>query len=87
MTAVYEECVTATRGCVDCKRQLAGSINNFLEPLRERRREFEARPGYVREILDEGSKRARAIAIRTIEEVYAKMGLTQRKDEAETLVT
>jgi tryptophanyl-tRNA synthetase len=77
-TAVYDECVTAARGCVDCKRQLASSINDFLEPMRERRREFEARPGYVREILDEGGRRARAIAIRTIEEVYEKMGLAQR---------
>ena len=77
LSTIYEECVTAARGCVDCKRQLAGSINDFLEPMRERRREFESRPDYVREILDEGGKRARAIATRTIEEVYEKMGLAQ----------
>ena len=75
VTAVYDECATAARGCVDCKRELAASINGFLEPMRERRREYESRPGYVREILDEGGKRARAIAVRTIEEVYEKMGL------------
>ena len=74
---IYDECVTATRGCVDCKRQLAGSINDFLEPMRERRRKFESRPSYVREILEDGGNRARAIAIRTIEEVYEKMGLAQ----------
>ena len=74
---VYDECVTATRGCVDCKRQLSSSINDFLEPLRERRREFESRPAYVREILEDGGNRARAIAVRTIEEVYEKMGLAQ----------
>ena len=34
-------------------------------------------PGHVREILDEGGKRARAIAIQTIEEVYEKMGLAR----------
>ncbi len=78
LPTIYDECVTAARGCVDCKRQLAGSINGFLEPLRERRRELEARPGYVREILDEGGKRARAIAVRTIEEVYEKMGLARQ---------
>ena len=75
VTAVYDECATAARGCVDCKRELAASINAFLEPMRERRREYESRPGYVREILDEGGKRARAIAVQTIEEVYEKMGL------------
>ena len=75
VTAVYDECTTAARGCVDCKRELAASINGFLEPMRERRREYEARPGYVREILHEGGKKARAIAVHTIEEVYKKMGL------------
>ena len=77
VSSVYSECTTAARGCVDCKRQLAGSINEFLEPMRERRREFESRPGYVREILDEGGKRARSIATRTMEEVYEKMGLAR----------
>ena len=77
VTAIYDECTTAARGCVDCKRQLAVSINDFLEPIRERRREYESRPGYVREILNEGGKRARAIAVQTIEEVYEKMGLSQ----------
>ena len=76
VTAVYDECVTAARGCVDCKRHLAGSINDWLAPLRERRRQYESRPGYIREILHEGGQRARAIAARTIEEVYEKMGLT-----------
>jgi tryptophanyl-tRNA synthetase len=77
VSTVYGECTTAARGCVDCKRQLASSINDFLEPMRERRRQYESRPDYVREILDEGGKRARAIATRTIEEVYEKMGLSQ----------
>ena len=75
VTAVYDECTTAARGCVDCKRELAASINGFLEPMRERRRGYESRPGYVREILHEGGKKAKAIAAQTIEEVYEKMGL------------
>ena len=75
VTAVYDECTTAARGCVDCKRELAASINSFLEPMRERRLAYESRPGYVREILHEGGKKAKAIAVQTIEEVYQKMGL------------
>ena len=73
----YDQCITAQRGCVDCKRQLSGSINDFLEPMRERRRYFEERPEYVQEILGEGGKRARAIAVETIGEVYEKMGLAR----------
>ena len=72
---VYSECTTAQRGCVDCKRQLADSINDYLKDLRERREDFKARPGYVQEILLEGGKKARAIAAETIAEVYEKMGL------------
>ena len=74
---VYAECVAAQRGCVDCKRHLAGSINAFLEPMRERRRELEERPDFVKEVLAEGSKQARAIARQTLSEVYDKMGLAQ----------
>ena len=73
--AVYEECTTAKRGCVDCKAQLADGINRYLEPFRERRREYEARPDYVTEVLTEGAKRARVIAQETIAEVGEKMGL------------
>ena len=72
---VYEECTAASRGCVDCKRHLAASVNDFLEPMRERRREFEQRPDYVKEILEHGGKQARAIARETLNEVYEKMGL------------
>ena len=75
VAAVYHECTTAQRGCVDCKRHLADSMNRYLEPLRERRREFQQRPGFVREVLEHGASRARVIARRTIEEVYQKMGL------------
>ena len=75
VATVYDECTTAQRGCVDCKRHLAGNINQSLEPLRERRREFEKRPDYVKQILDDGGKNARAIARETIGEVYEKMGL------------
>ena len=72
---VHQECTTATRGCVDCKRHLADNINDYLRELRERREDIKARPGYVQEILHEGGKRARAIAQETIAEVYDKMGL------------
>jgi tryptophanyl-tRNA synthetase len=75
VTAVYDECTTARRGCVDCKRHLAASVNRYLEPLRERRREYQQRPDYVKEILADGANKAGAIAQQTIEEVYQKMGL------------
>ncbi len=72
---VYEECTTAKRGCVDCKRHLADGINRYLEPMREKRREYEAQPDYITEVLDAGAKRAEVIAQETIAEVSEKMGL------------
>jgi tryptophanyl-tRNA synthetase len=75
VSTVYEECTTAARGCVDCKRHLAANINKYLEPLRERRQEYQQRPAYVMEVLEDGGKKARVIAQQTIGEVYEKMGL------------
>jgi tryptophanyl-tRNA synthetase len=73
--AVHDECTTAARGCVDCKLQLAAGINRSLEALRDRRRDLEAHPGYVDDVLEEGARKAKAIGRETIVEVMGKMGL------------
>jgi len=44
-------------------------LNKHLEPFRARRAEFESRPGYVQDVLDDGARRARLIAEKTMEEV------------------
>ena len=75
LDTIYDECTSATRGCVDCKRQLADGINDYLGEMRERRRELETRPDYVTEVLLDGAKRAKVIAKATIDEVTEKMGL------------
>ena len=72
---IYSECTAAARGCVECKAQLAEGVNRFLEPFRERRRQYEDKPGLVEETLASGAQRAKAIARETIAEVKAKMGL------------
>ena len=69
------ECRRAGIGCVDCKKLLAKNMNQALAPLRAKRVEFEARPGYVKEVLDDGAARARVIACETMQEVRQKMGL------------
>ena len=72
---VYQECTTAQRGCVECKQQLAEGINRGLAEFRQRRRDIEARPGYIQEVLADGAARARAIARETLHEVKEKMHL------------
>jgi tryptophanyl-tRNA synthetase len=56
-------------GDVEVKEKLARALNAVLEPIRERRAALAARPDRVREILEEGSKRARAVARDTMARV------------------
>ena len=64
-----------TVGDVEVKTKLARAMNAALAPLRERRREVMARPERVREILIEGSRKARGIAHETMERVRAAVKL------------
>ena len=63
-------------GDVEVKAALADAINARLDPLRERRAEVLARPGRIREILRDGSARARETARATMERVREAVGLT-----------
>ena len=56
-------------GDVEVKTKLARALNAHLEPIRARRADVLAKPGYIREILHEGSKKARKIAHETMERV------------------
>lgn len=59
----------------ELKQELAEAINNELTPIREKRKELEARIEYVDRVIREGADKARKIAGGTISEVKAKMGL------------
>jgi tryptophanyl-tRNA synthetase len=56
-------------GDVEVKTKLAAAINGRLDPIRERRAAALARPAYLREVLMEGSRRARDEAGRTMARV------------------
>jgi tryptophanyl-tRNA synthetase len=66
---------TGKVGDVEVKQKLARAINAMLEPMRDRRAAIVARPGFVRDVLMEGSRRARAIADQTMERVREAVGL------------
>ena len=72
---VYQGCTSAQLGCVEDKRLLAEGVNESLAAFRERRSEFESRPGYVEDALREGARRAQAIARETLAEVQERLGL------------
>jgi tryptophanyl-tRNA synthetase len=72
---INTECRKAGIGCVDCKLRFANNLNKDLEPFRARRAELVSKPGYVSEVLNDGAKRARVIAEKTMVEVRAAMRL------------
>ncbi|MDZ4768046.1 MAG: tryptophan--tRNA ligase [Chloroflexota bacterium] len=66
---------TGTVGDVEVKKKLSAAINNFLEPMRERRARYEAQPALVEDVLIAGTERAQAVARETMGMVREAMGL------------
>jgi tryptophanyl-tRNA synthetase len=64
-------------GDVEVKRALARAINDFLEPIRERRAQYEARPQMVDDILIAGTRRHQQEARETMRLVREAMGMFQ----------
>lgn len=63
-------------GDVEVKEKLARAINNFLDPIRERREEIEQDSGYVEQVIYEGTLRASQTAEETAMMMKKAMGLT-----------
>jgi tryptophanyl-tRNA synthetase len=72
-TAEVEDLKTRYRagkvGDVEVKQKLARALNARLDPIRARRADVIARPSYIREVLHEGSRKARAAAHAKMEKV------------------
>ena len=65
-----------TVGDVEVKKKLAAALNAYLAPMRARRTELLAKPDTLRDILYDGSRKARAIAQETMERVREAARLT-----------
>ena len=72
---VNRRCRSADIGCVECKRRMAENLNAFLDPIREKRRYYQERPGRVAEIIAAGKAKAGQAAGRTMDEVRAAVKL------------
>ncbi len=72
---VCEECKKGQRGCVNCKKQLASNIIEYLKPIREKRRYYEEHIEEVDKILFEGTKKAQITAKETMKKVKKAMKL------------
>jgi len=71
---IREACAAGALGCVDCKSELAETLNAYLRPVRARRATIDR--ARVDAILQAGSARARVVAEGTMRTVRHAMRLT-----------
>jgi tryptophanyl-tRNA synthetase len=72
---IAARCRAGKLGCVADKKYLAQKLADVLAPVRERRAQILADPDFVRDVLADGTRRARAVAVDTMERVRSAMGL------------
>ena len=75
IATVRSECEKGTRGCADCKRQLAVCVNEKFKEIRERRRYYEAHLDEVHAIIRAGSENTRKEAKKVLTEVRNIIGM------------
>lgn len=63
-------------GDVEVKKFLVRVLNEFLEPIRQRRSEFERQPELLKSILKEGNQKVREEAAKTLDELKQKLGFS-----------
>lgn len=63
------------KGYAELKKSLAQLLIEKLEPFRRKKKELETREVYVKEILEQGKRKAQTLAQSTIQEARVKMGL------------
>ena len=72
---VTQGCTTAGIGCIECKKTVSDAILAEQQPMLERAQPYVAKPAWVREIIDNGCKRAQSVAQGTMADVRKAMGL------------
>lgn len=68
-------CRTAGIGCIECKRWMFEHMEKVLAPIRERRRRIVESGVSVRDILEEGTERARSTAAAKMKAVRDAVGI------------
>lgn len=70
---IEQQCRGGKIGCVQCKRNLANKMVEYMSPIYERRQKIVNNPSIIREVIENGNKRARTTAQKTMEEVRKAM--------------
>ena len=69
LATICNECKEGKRGCIQCKKELAKNMIEFLKPIKERRKYYEENPEKIDYILKEGTKKAKFKASQTMKKV------------------
>jgi len=72
---IKEGCTKAKIGCVECKKILLKHMEEKLSPIWERLAEMKRRESIVYDVINEGTRKAREFAEKTMEEVRRAMNL------------
>ncbi|MDP4093161.1 MAG: tryptophan--tRNA ligase [Bacillota bacterium] len=70
---IETQCKGGKIGCVQCKRNLADKMVNYLEPIYEKRQEILKKPSIIREVIEKGNEAAKKVASGTMEDVRKAM--------------
>lgn len=70
---IRTDCESGALGCVDCKLNCSAKVAALLAPLREKRTELEKDVSTVADILQDGEKRGRIEAQKTMQQVHGVM--------------
>jgi len=73
--SIAKRCRAGELACVPDKKHLAAIMVEALAPIRQRREQWLADPDAVRDVIEDGNRRAREIAEATMDEVRGAMGL------------
>lgn len=73
INTICSECKNGQRGCVVCKKELINNLNEYLKPIKEKRKEYENNPELVDKILIDGTNEARNKAKEVMKEVKKSM--------------
>jgi len=73
---IESDCRAGRIGCVACKRELQKRLLAFHQPIHEKRTSLLEKPDHLREVIEEGSNRARTKAAATMAEVRDAMKIS-----------
>ncbi|MFT4172252.1 MAG: tryptophan--tRNA ligase [Rhodocyclaceae bacterium] len=75
---VQKGCRSAGIGCLECKQPIIEAMIAEQAPMHERAQQYLDNPALVRDVIDEGCSRARALAQETMRDVREAMGLNYK---------